>query len=229
MLVGDRADLANLVDDLGRRLGVVPHLATDQNAGIERTAADDAGAGGPAGWKQVVKRCLLQQRIASCQKEDVSVADADRFDKAGAAKLFHGPVAALGEVAEVAGILVAMSEGADVMRQQNVDPVETKPLQTVLEGAQDGVIAIVIDHMEGQRLDHAEFCRVRHRPQPQQTPDFVRKHIVGWRSRSPITRSDLPLFHGDNLPYVCLPAVPGQMLRLRRRCFIPSCASGVPS
>ena len=42
---------------------------------------------------------------------------------AGSADLVHGAVATLGKVAEMAGIVLAMGECADVMRQKDVDPV----------------------------------------------------------------------------------------------------------
>ena len=98
---------------------------------------------------------------------------------AGSADLVHGAVATLGKVAEMVGIVLAMGECADVMRQKDVDPVEAEPLQIILEGAHDAVIAIVIDDMKRQRIDHSEIGRVVHRPGFQKPADLVGQDVVG--------------------------------------------------
>ena len=55
---------------------------------------------------------------------------------------------------------------------------EAETLQIVLEGTHDSVIAVVVDDMEGQRVDDPEFGRVLDRPRLQEASNLVGKYVV---------------------------------------------------
>ena len=74
----------------------------------------------------------------------------------------------------MASVFGAMLEGANIMRQQNIDPIEPKALEIVLKCAHYSVVAVVIDDIKWQRINHTEVHRIFHRTWFQKTPDLIR-------------------------------------------------------
>ena len=163
-----------------------------------------------AGGKERCQWGLLQERVATGQEEHIPIADpqrvladlvlvhaeADGLDLAAPTKLVHGAIAALGQIAEMARVLVAMLEGADIMGQKDIDPVEPEALKIVLKGPHHPVIAVIVDHVEGERLDHPERHRVSHGAGPQEAPDLVGEHI----RRAPKHIAHHPLRPAEPIP-----------------------------
>jgi ABC-type uncharacterized transport system permease subunit len=77
-----------------------------------------------------------------------------------------------------AGIVVAMLKAADIVGQQDVDAREAQTLQIVLEGAHDPIIAVVVNHVERQGIDHAKVAGVFHGTGLQETSNLVRQNVV---------------------------------------------------
>ena len=109
--IAHRRDRLDPLDDGGRGRVVVPRVAPGEDAGIERPADDDRGAGGDAFRQEIVERRLFEQRIAAGQEEGVPLApfhrfekhlalvdtDPDRPDRATVAQAFERPVAAVAQ------------------------------------------------------------------------------------------------------------------------------------
>ena len=71
-----------------------------------------------------------------------------------------------------------MLQCTNVVHQQDINAVKPQALQIVLKRAHDPVVAIIVDHVEWQRINHSEFHWVVYRPGFQEPPDLVRKHVI---------------------------------------------------
>ena len=168
----DGLQLPNPVDDLRWRWPVIVVGACeplDQNAGIERTADDDPDAPPQAERQEAVQGGLFQQGVATGQQEDVEVAMAQRLfaglmlvyaqpdgpDRAAVTQFPHGPIAALEELAEPGGVILAMGAATQVVGQQYIDAVAAQALQAFFARAHHRVIAVVEDRLERRGVDEA--------------------------------------------------------------------------
>ena len=141
-------------------------LATGEDPGVEDPAGDDGVALGPAAIEQGLQAFLFQQGVATGQQGAVQRAlleavdhhlpfvdaEADGLDLATAAQLFQGAeTAAPGQRLPVEVVPLAVGAAADVVYIEDVDPRQPQSLQAVFVGPQDGVVAVVVDRLEGQR------------------------------------------------------------------------------
>ena len=145
--------------------------------------------------RKTVQCVLFEKRIASGKQEKVEVAafgerrrplpfidaGADRLDHALVAQGHHRAVARAHELldASIRCRRAAVGENVEVVHEQNVDPVDAKPLQRGFEGAHHAVMAVVIDLAPRRRVE--EFSDPRalvRRADLKQAADLGGEHIV---------------------------------------------------
>ena len=188
--VADRGDLACSGDEFRRsgtvlEVRVVRDLGLRQQPGVVHARGDHADPALQRQGKQVVKGGLIEQAVAARHHHDVDVASADELRQhrglvhAGADRPDHPLLAQLDQRIDARrGGLVPVIVG--IVEVDDVDVVDTQPLQARVERAQDPVPAEVPLPPGRGRNDEAvvvEFVGAiggRH----EQPAHFGRDHVV---------------------------------------------------
>ncbi len=204
MAAAHRFDAPDLVQDLGRRRGVVVarlgHRAGRQDARVEHAAEHDADAFFLRQREKFLERRLLEQRIASGAQHDVEVAgagiagqpagvvepDADAADHFLGAQLVERDVGAGHRLLEARLAGVAVGPAVGVVNQQQIEAVEPEPDQRLLDRAPHAVIGVVVDAAMRESADEARLAHAR-LPRLHAPPDLGRQHE--FFARNPAERS----------------------------------------
>src|SRR3569832_1003083 len=116
-----------------------------------------------------LERQLLEQRVAPGEHDNIKVGRAERLhahfplvdtdtdgaDGARSTQLAHGAIPAVHELLQAPGVLVTVTNPADVVDVQNIYPLALQTPQTVLVGTHDRVIRVIKLALKGLRADKA--------------------------------------------------------------------------
>ena len=179
----DGLEPRRFLEQLARRGPVVEGRPAGEEAAVEDAARDHGDPALRAEREQFGQRGLVEQRVPARDEEAVEVglarepeqhlglvhACAHRSDHALAAQPVERGVGARD------GVLVVVVRVVDV---QDVDAVETEPLEALLDRAEHPVVAEVEDRIQGRDASPDRLARLGGRVRAQQAPDLRREHEV---------------------------------------------------
>ena len=149
----------------GISVGGALHGTSDENAGSEDGTDNDAHITLGAKGEFVIEYSLIQQGVGHRDNTEIQIngvqqarqrtpaieTGADGLNKTLRPQFIEGAPAAGDQATQMSGkaILAIMKKTVQVVNQEEVDGIQSQPLQAVLPRAHDSVIAIVKTVLEG--------------------------------------------------------------------------------